>query len=370
MIDYKDFVIPEFYWDYFVREKKSLFINSYLKDNNILPSEDMIKNFIIEEKEREDFRRMLYSKYCVSGVMPEIPNVPEIPGEEKTITFSFKKENSSILGNSIDNAQIISEEDKYQFNYLTFCIEYKKEEDGYYDYYAPYAYGVFNTFENITLKLKTGYKYKISCYYRGTNSVSNNKTGYHDSYGWLLGASNKFILSNKSLWYYKDDENLLGKGYLGIVNDFDPLKSNTINLILKKMYGILSLKLKNYNNEDISLNIGTINTSSENYNGEYYNDEYGIINREDNTLLWSLPISYNTKRTGYDENEAAFNAAINNEKFSVSLPLTISFKTPTENNYTILYSDYIDIIRGETTSLECDFKEIDSDIDVDIEIEE
>ena len=46
MIDYKDFVIPEFYWDYFVREKRSLFINSYLKDNNILPSEDMIKNFI------------------------------------------------------------------------------------------------------------------------------------------------------------------------------------------------------------------------------------------------------------------------------------------------------------------------------------
>ena len=54
MIDYKDFVIPEFYWDYFVREKRSLFISSYLKDNNILPSEDMIKNFIIEEKERED----------------------------------------------------------------------------------------------------------------------------------------------------------------------------------------------------------------------------------------------------------------------------------------------------------------------------
>lgn len=79
MIDYKDFVIPEFYWDYFVREKKSLFINSYLKDNNILPSEDMIKNFIIEEKEREDFRRMLYSKYCISGVMPDVPNVPVLP---------------------------------------------------------------------------------------------------------------------------------------------------------------------------------------------------------------------------------------------------------------------------------------------------
>lgn len=361
MIDYKDFVIPEFYWDYFVREKRSLFISSYLKDNNILPSEDMIKNFIIDEKEREDFRRMLYSKYCINGVMPEIPNVPEIPGEEKTITFSFKKENSSILGNSIDNAQIISEEDKYQFNYLTFYIEYKKEDDYY---YKAYAYGVFNTFENITLKLKTGYKYKISCYYRGTNSVYNNKTGYHDSYGWLLGASNKFILSNELLWYYHDGGNLLGKGYLGIVNDFDPLKSNTINLILKKMYGILSLKLKNYNNEDISLNIGTINIYSGTYNGDY-----GIINREDNTLLWSLPISYKTERRVYDENEAAFNAAINNEKFSVSLPLTISFKTPTENNFTILYSDYIDIIRGETTSLECDFKEIDNDIDVDIEIE-
>ena len=79
MIDYKDFVIPEFYWDYFVREKKSLFINSYLKNNNILPSEDMIKNFIIDEKEREDFRRMLYSKYCISGVMPEIPEIPDVP---------------------------------------------------------------------------------------------------------------------------------------------------------------------------------------------------------------------------------------------------------------------------------------------------
>ena len=79
MIDYKDFVIPEFYWDYFVREKRSLFISSYLKDNNILPSEDMIKNFIIDEKEREDFRRMLYSKYCISGVMPEIPVVPILP---------------------------------------------------------------------------------------------------------------------------------------------------------------------------------------------------------------------------------------------------------------------------------------------------
>ena len=94
MIDYKDFVIPEFYWDYFVREKKSLFISSYLKDNNILPSEDMIKNFIIEEKEREDFRRMLYSKYCVNGVMPEIPDVPEIPDGDVIIPNNPNSGNS------------------------------------------------------------------------------------------------------------------------------------------------------------------------------------------------------------------------------------------------------------------------------------
>ena len=79
MIDYKDFVIPEFYWDYFINEKKSLFINSYLRENNNLPSEDIIKNFTIEEKEREDFRRMLYSKYYISGIMPESPDVPVLP---------------------------------------------------------------------------------------------------------------------------------------------------------------------------------------------------------------------------------------------------------------------------------------------------
>lgn len=100
MIDYKDFVIPEFYWDYFVREKRGLFISSYLKDNNILPSEDMIKNFIIEEKEKEDFKRMLYSKYCISGVMPEIPNVPEIPDGDVIIP------NNPNSGNSGDNIVI------------------------------------------------------------------------------------------------------------------------------------------------------------------------------------------------------------------------------------------------------------------------
>ena len=52
MIDYKDFVIPEHYWNYFVKEKKSLFINSYLRKNNKLPSEDMIKNFIIDNSEK------------------------------------------------------------------------------------------------------------------------------------------------------------------------------------------------------------------------------------------------------------------------------------------------------------------------------
>ena len=366
MIDYKDFVIPEFYWNYFVKEKKSLFINSYLRENNNLPSEDIIKNFVIDNKEKEDFRRILYSKYCVSGVMPE---VPEISGEEKTITFSFKKENSSILGNSIDNPQIISEEN-FKYNFLTFRILYKAKNDYY---YKPYAYGVFNTFNNISLRLKTGYKYSIYCFYRGTNNTYDYVTGYHNSYGWLHGASNKFILSNIDLRYYKDGKNFNNKGYLGIVEDFDPLESNIINLSLKKMYGILSLRLKNYNNSNIALNIEDISMNIENRYGDNINEianKYEDIIAEGNDLIWSFPINYKTNTDINNELENAFHAAVNNEKFSVSLPLTISFKTPTENNYTILYSDYIDIIRGETTSLECDFREIDNDIDVDIEIEE
>jgi hypothetical protein len=106
MIDYKDFVIPEHYWNYFVKEKKSLFINSYLKENNNLPSEDIIKNFTIEEKERENFKRLLYSKYCVSDIMPESPNVPE-EIKNVNITFGINIEDLTPINNEVNDIAII-----------------------------------------------------------------------------------------------------------------------------------------------------------------------------------------------------------------------------------------------------------------------
>lgn len=135
MIDYKDFVVPDFYWDYFVKEKKSLFINSYLRENNILPSEDMIKNFIIDNEEREDFRRMLYSKYCVSGIIPESPDVPEIPGEDVIIP------NNPNSGNSGDN--IVIPESSGNTVYVMFDIDM---ED------IPETVGVENNIVNTIFK--------------------------------------------------------------------------------------------------------------------------------------------------------------------------------------------------------------------------
>lgn len=273
MIDYKDFVIPEFYWDYFVKEKKSLFINSYLRDNNILPSEDMIKNFIIDNKEREDFRRMLYSKYYISGIMPESPNfpilpdVPEIPNSGNNIT------------NINGEWKLININDNY------FA-------EGTYVYHLINNTNII-TYDNINNNLNINF-YTYNIYY-------DNDLGFIiQSQDMLYDYIIKNISENTMTWVAKDNNDTLFFTRTNIpeeimnvnitfginIEDLTPINNevNDIAIIFKN--GIKNLDLLEKDEKDVKININ--------------NDRYALTieSLSDFNKIYNIPIG-RYKVTGY-----------------------------------------------------------------------
>lgn len=377
MITYEQFNIPQIHWDLLTQTRKSTFVQNYFKENGIYPTPEQINNFNLSEDERERFKRIVYARYVASTTVEQ----PDVPTEEKIVTFSFNKENENTRGLL----------DKYEYDYLTFRVEYCEENDenpsetylDTYCKYRPYAYGVFNKIDDISISLKLGYKYRFYVYYRPSNQgLPSSSYGYVNDKGWLY-VTNNFVLSNERVWYYGTGDVECGKGYFAIT-DFNPKESNVISISLKKVYAMVALSIKNYINECIDINVSTIHTLLQGGDNETIDFEFNHINSlgfcsihmNDNILTYEFPITYKTSsafRNDWKNTvENACDAAMRGEEYSELMQLSVNYKKDffdDSETYKPLLTQTVDIRRGQTIYVEMDLENPELGFDFDIDIE-
>lgn len=76
---YENFIVPNIYWEYVLGQHRVSFINEYYKKHKNYPSDEILQDVILTDKEKEKYKRIFYTQYKVTGIVPSEPNTPIIP---------------------------------------------------------------------------------------------------------------------------------------------------------------------------------------------------------------------------------------------------------------------------------------------------
>ncbi len=76
MTTYEDFVVPNSYWEYILQQHRVMFINEYHKKHKNYPSEEDLQKVVLSAGRKEQYKRILYAQYYVTGKVPSDSNTP------------------------------------------------------------------------------------------------------------------------------------------------------------------------------------------------------------------------------------------------------------------------------------------------------
>lgn len=103
MVSYENFIVPDLYYDTFLKLCRIDFVNEYYKNNKRYPSSSEIEQIILNSKEKDSLKRRLYNEYCVTGKYPNTnitPNTPPPP------SIQPEPDNENETFNDIPNNEI------------------------------------------------------------------------------------------------------------------------------------------------------------------------------------------------------------------------------------------------------------------------
>ena len=76
---YENFIVPNIYWEYVLKQHRISFINEYYKKHKNYPSDEILQEVVLTVEEKERYKRIFYTQYKVTGIVPQEPNTPIIP---------------------------------------------------------------------------------------------------------------------------------------------------------------------------------------------------------------------------------------------------------------------------------------------------
>lgn len=191
---------------------------------------------------------------CTNSVSDYVAGTDEAPaGATKEIRFSFNEEQVSTSTSPMTRADTEGKA-YYAINvYKKDSVNSKKNSDGY----IKYAYGLFDSTNDVSLLLEEGQKYRFEC----LELRNKTDTVYHDGDKFLAPfrvnekpgeLTNRFVYSSMN----NNDEILCGNlsygkekkdttwyprlyTYYGETTDFDPASSNTVRInLMRSVFGL------------------------------------------------------------------------------------------------------------------------------------
>ena len=76
---YENFIVPNIYWEYVLRQRRASFINDYYKRYKNYPSDEILQEVVLTDEEKEKYKRVFYAQYKSTGIVPNEPNTPQEP---------------------------------------------------------------------------------------------------------------------------------------------------------------------------------------------------------------------------------------------------------------------------------------------------
>ena len=76
---YENFIVPNIYWEYVLRQRRASFINDYYKRHKNYPSDEILQEVVLTDEEKEKYKRVFYAQYKSKGIVPNEPNTPQEP---------------------------------------------------------------------------------------------------------------------------------------------------------------------------------------------------------------------------------------------------------------------------------------------------
>lgn len=114
------------------------------------------------------------------------------------------------------------------------------------DSYSEYAYGLFNSITDVTVKLLSGYKYKFDAR-TGQIGLMSFRSGNSYSGGSMSDVDNSFHYGgNKTLakdWWEKYLE---GELYFGETGEYTPTKGGSVTIDMERVSFCLSISVQNF----------------------------------------------------------------------------------------------------------------------------
>lgn len=125
MVNYENFIVPEWYYNVLLKQHRIDFIKEYYKSNQKYPTSSEIENVVLSNEEKERLKHRLYIEYCITETTPSIditPNTPQTPSiqpEGDTTIYNRLAELETVLRSEIERSTDVDNEMSGNISRLT-----------------------------------------------------------------------------------------------------------------------------------------------------------------------------------------------------------------------------------------------------------